>query len=69
MRRFAAFLRGVNPMNCKMPELAKALASAGFTEVKTVLSSGNVVFNAAGAERSIQRKAEAAMQDHLGKSS
>src|SRR6476660_4824619 len=67
LKRFAAFLRGVSPMNCKMQELAKAFAAAGFTDVKTVLSSGNVVFTASGAERSIQRKAEAAMQDHLGK--
>ena len=68
MKRFAAFLRGVSPMNCKMPELAKAFAAAGFTEVKTVLSSGNVVFTASGAERSIGKKAEAAMAEHLGKS-
>jgi uncharacterized protein (DUF1697 family) len=68
MKRFAVFLRGVSPMNCKMQELAKAFAAAGFTDVKTVLSSGNVVFTASGAERSIQKKAEAAMGDHLGKS-
>ena len=68
MKRFAAFLRGVSPMNCKMQELAKAFAAAGFTDVKTVLSSGNVVFTASGAERSIQKKAEAAMEDHMGKS-
>ena len=55
-------------MNCKMQELAKAFAAAGFTDVKTVLSSGNVVFSASGAERAIQKKAEAAMQEHLGKS-
>ena len=67
LNRFAAFLRGVSPMNCKMQELAKAFAAAGFTDVKTVLSSGNVVFTASGAERSIQRKAEAAMEDHMGK--
>jgi uncharacterized protein (DUF1697 family) len=68
MTRFAAFLRGVSPMNCKMQELAKAFSAAGFTDVKTVLSSGNVVFGASGAERSVQKKAEAAMQEHLGKS-
>lgn len=68
MTRFAAFLRGVSPMNCKMQELAKAFTAAGFTDVKTVLSSGNVVFSASGAERSVRKKAEAAMEDHLGKS-
>ena len=49
------------PTNAKMPELKKAFESAGFTDVKTVLSSGNVVFSARDAsETSLQRKAEAA---------
>ena len=33
-------------MNAKMPELKKAFEAAGFADVKTVLSSGNVVFSA-----------------------
>jgi uncharacterized protein (DUF1697 family) len=54
-------------MNAKMPELRKAFEAAGFTEVKTVLSSGNVVFSARGAsESSLQRRAEAAMTERLG---
>lgn len=68
MQRHAAFLRGVSPMNCKMPELAQAFAVAGFRDVKTVLSSGNVVFSASGAERTLRKKAEAAMEDVLGRS-
>jgi uncharacterized protein (DUF1697 family) len=68
MKRFAAFLRGVSPMNCKMSELAKAFTQAGFTDVKTLLSSGNVVFTASGSEPAIQKRAEAAMQQHLGRS-
>lgn len=67
MQRYAAFLRGVSPMNCKMPELAQAFACAGFSDVKTVLSSGNVVFAATGPEPVLQKKAEKAMQAHLGK--
>ena len=60
MPRYAAFLRGVMPTNAKMPELKKAFESAGFTDVKTILSSGNVVFSARDAsETSLQRKAEA----------
>jgi uncharacterized protein (DUF1697 family) len=67
MRRYAAFLRGVMPMNAKMPELRKAFEAAGFADVKTVLSSGNVVFSAPKAsEASLQRKAEAAMEKRLG---
>ena len=54
-------------MNAKMPELKKAFEAAGFEDVKTVLSSGNVVFNArAASEASLQRKAEAAMEKRLG---
>jgi uncharacterized protein (DUF1697 family) len=67
MTRYAAFLRGVSPMNAKMPDLARAFEVAGFTDVKTVLSSGNVVFSArAASEEALERKAEAAMRKHLG---
>ncbi len=67
MPRYAAFLRGVSPMNAKMPELKQAFESAGFTDVRTVLSSGNVAFNArAASEISLQRRAEAAMLERLG---
>ena len=67
-RRYAAFLRGVMPMNCKMPELKKAFEKAGFKDVKTVLGSGNVVFSAASSpEAELEKKAEAAMQKHLGR--
>jgi len=69
MERYAAFLRGVSPMNAKMPELKKAFEAAGFADVKTVLSSGNVVFGArASTEATLARKAEAAMKEHLGHS-
>lgn len=54
-------------MNAKMPELKKAFEAAGFTDVKTLLSSGNVVFGARAASvTSLQRKAEAAMKQRLG---
>src|SRR6266550_7674056 len=67
MPRYAAFLRGVSPMNAKMSELKQAFESAGFTDVKTILASGNVAFNArATSETSLQRKAEGAMLERLG---
>jgi uncharacterized protein (DUF1697 family) len=67
MPRYAALLRGVSPMNAKMPALKAAFEAAGFTEVKTVISSGNVVFNARKtSETTLQRTAEAAMQAELG---
>jgi len=69
MPRYVAFLRGVSPMNAKMPELKRAFEAAGFTQVKTVLSSGNVVFDARATSVSVlERKAEAAMQAVLGRS-
>ena len=68
MPRYAAFLRGVMPMNCKMPSLKAAFEAAGFTDVKTVLASGNVVFDArAAAAAALEERAEAAMHEHLGK--
>jgi uncharacterized protein (DUF1697 family) len=67
MPRYAAFLRGVSPMNAKMPELKRCFERAGFTEVKTVLSSGNVVFGArATSSEALQRKIEAAMKKDRG---
>ncbi len=66
MPRYVAFLRGVSPMNAKMPELKRAFESAGFTNVKTVLASGNVVFDARkAAEAVIARKCEKAMDAQL----
>ena len=56
-------------MNAKMPELKSCFESAGFTEVRTVLSSGNVVFTArAVAPGSLERRAEEAMRSSLGRS-
>ena len=67
MPRYAAFLRGVSPMNAKMPELKAAFEAAGFTDVKTVLSSGNVAFTArAASETALERRAEAATLERLG---
>ena len=68
MPRYAAFLRGVMPMNAKMPDLKRAFEAAGFTDVRTVLSSGNVVFTARSAgAAALERKAEAAMEQTLGR--
>jgi uncharacterized protein (DUF1697 family) len=57
------------PMNAKMPALKAAFEAAGFVDVKTLLSSGNVVFSAPAApEARLQRQAEAAMTQELGRS-
>ena len=69
MPRYVAFLRGVSPMNARMPELKKCFEAAGFANVRTVLASGNVVFDArAASEPALERKAEQAMQKAVGRS-
>ena len=68
MPRFVAFLRGVSPGNARMPELQRCFESAGFTNVRTVLSSGKVVFDTRStAEAALERRAEAAMAQQLGR--
>jgi len=69
MARYVAFLRGISPMNAKMPDLKRCFEAAGFTDVKTVLASGNVLFSARSASaKALERKAEAAMAAELDRS-
>ena len=69
MPRYVALLRGVSPMNAKMPELKHCFEDAGFGNVRTLLSSGNVVFDSPRqSELALARKAEAAMAQSLGRS-
>jgi uncharacterized protein (DUF1697 family) len=69
MPRYVAFLRGVSPLNAKMPALKQCFENAGFTQVRTLLSSGNVVFNArAAALEALAQRAERAMHNELGRS-
>lgn len=64
--RYVAFLRGVSPMNCRMAELKRCFEAAGFIEVRTILSSGNVAFSARPAiVPMLEKMAEDAMEKHL----
>jgi uncharacterized protein (DUF1697 family) len=66
--RFVAFLRGITPMNAKMSDLKASFEDAGFGDVRTVLSSGNVVFSTRAKDAvAIERKAEVAMTNRLGR--
>jgi uncharacterized protein (DUF1697 family) len=68
MPTYAAFLRGVSPLNAKMSELKKCLEKAGLSNVKTVLGSGNAVFETRSTARaSLERRIEAAMDKSLGR--
>lgn len=69
MPRYVALLRGVSPMNLKMPALKRCLEDAGLTNVKTLLSSGNVAFDSPKkSELALARKLEAAMAASLDRS-
>jgi len=68
MTKYAAFLRGVTPSNLAMTSLKAALEHAGFTEVRTLLSSGNVVFSAKDRKpEGLESKVEATLAEELGK--
>lgn len=47
LTRQVAFLRGVSPLNTRMPALKAAFETMGYRDVRTVLTSGNVVFSSA----------------------
>jgi uncharacterized protein (DUF1697 family) len=66
--RYAAFLRGVNVggVNLKMAEVAKALEDAGFTDVRTILASGNVLLESRAGVDAVRKKAEKALRDGFG---
>lgn len=68
MPRYVALLRGVSPMNAKMADLRSCFEAAGFTNVRTVLSSGNVVFDTSSkSDLALAREVEAAMTKQLGR--
>ncbi|WP_431235441.1 DUF1697 domain-containing protein [Mycolicibacterium psychrotolerans] len=68
MTRYAAFLRGVNVSGTtmKMADVAAALTAAGFTDVRTILASGNVLLDSGAAAKTVRTKAEAALRDAFG---
>lgn len=68
MTRWAAFLRGINvgKRQMKMADLSACLVAAGFSEVKTVLASGNVRFVGEGEQRAIRERLEQAIAARFG---
>ena len=52
MLHYIAFLRGINDgLTLKMADLHKLFESLGFTNIKTVLATGNVIFDASQSNR------------------
>src|SRR6476619_1760790 len=68
--RYVALLRGINVGGHRMikkDELQAIFEGCGFSEVKTVLASGNVVFSSDLVEEAaIQERIETALHDALG---
>ena len=55
-------------MNCRMPELRDALESAGLSDVRTVISSGNAVFSHRSVSgKVLEAKCEQAMATRMGR--
>jgi uncharacterized protein (DUF1697 family) len=62
MARFVAFVRGINVggrAKLAMSDLRERMASAGLTNVRTLLASGNVVFDGSGKPAALEKKLEA----------
>ena len=54
MQQYIAFLRGINGgLTLKMAELRKLFESLGFRDIKTVLATGNVIFDASQRDRTV----------------
>jgi uncharacterized protein (DUF1697 family) len=68
MTRYAVFLRGVNVggVTLKMADVAKCLSDAGFSDVKTILASGNVLLDSASRTDDVRANAEAALRKTFG---
>ncbi|HSW87805.1 MAG TPA: DUF1697 domain-containing protein, partial [Candidatus Saccharimonadales bacterium] len=68
--RYAAFLRGINVgkvKQVKMAELKKAFESLGFQNVKTLLNSGNVIFETENKdEQKLTQQIEDALEITFG---
>ncbi|MBW4032794.1 MAG: DUF1697 domain-containing protein [Acidobacteria bacterium] len=68
MTRYVALLRGVNVggVTIRMSELSALVAGLGYTDVTTVLASGNVLFTSADATAATQHALEAALRSSFG---
>ena len=69
MTRFAAFLRAINVGGhvVKMERLRALFEELGFSNVSTVIASGNVLFEAPGTNvRRLEERIERSLEDALG---
>jgi len=68
MTRYAALLRGVNVggINLKMVDVAELFSSLGLENVKTVLASGNVLFDSPLLAAELKPQIEAGLRERFG---
>jgi len=69
LTKYVALLRGINPLNPNMrnEKLRGVFESLGFTNVQTVLTSGNVLFKCSSRDRNVlEDKIEKALFEKLG---
>ncbi|MBB6099094.1 uncharacterized protein (DUF1697 family) [Deinobacterium chartae] len=68
MKSYVAFLRGINVggINIKMADLKKAFEDLGLQRVKTVLASGNVLFESDGDDpAALKKRLEAKLSERF----
>lgn len=68
MTAYAGLLRGVNVggVNMKMADLAEVVRGLGYTDVRTVLASGNVLFETQDAAPAAKDRLETALRSAFG---
>jgi uncharacterized protein (DUF1697 family) len=68
MTQYAVFLRGVNVggVNLKMADVAATLTDAGFSGVRTILATGNVLLESSAKAPAVRKKAETALRESFG---
>ncbi|MGO4105336.1 DUF1697 domain-containing protein [Leifsonia sp. YAF41] len=68
MTRYAALLRGVNVggINLKMADVAALFSGLGLDNVKTVLATGNVLFDSPLSAAELKPQIEAALGERFG---
>ena len=69
MGTYVAFLRGINlgPTNkISMPALRELAADLGYTDVRTYINSGNLIFSSTKSAATLEREISAAIKSTIG---
>lgn len=70
MNSYVALLRGVNLLGAstlKMDDLKAIAAELGLGSPRTLIASGNLLFNSATREEELRRKLEQSLHGHMGR--